>query len=196
MLYVLIKYLLTPLFYLIFRPMVYGAHNLWIKGKAIFVCNHIAMADPIFLAFVSPRFIHFMGKSELFSKWYGRFFLKALLVFPVNRKQADMQSMKKAIKVLDSGKVFGIFPEGKRAITHDIDELEKGAAFLAVRTNAPIVPMYIKRDCYKRCRFFMAVGEPISTFDLAKRTQKAMLIDVVTNEISDSLRALQTQLED
>lgn len=49
----------------------------------------------------------------------------------------DLQSLKNALKVLDKGEVFGIFPEGKRAVTDSLDEFEKGAAFLAIRSGAP-----------------------------------------------------------
>lgn len=195
MFYVFLKYFLTPFIYLFFRPVIVGRQHLLPKGKAIFVCNHISMWDPVFLAVLCPRYIHFMAKSELFKHWYGKLFFKALLAFPVNRNQADMQSMKNAMKVLNAGKAFGIFPEGKRTITNDLDDLEKGAAFLAMRSGAPIIPLYIKRDSYQQHHFKLAVGRPILVGDLIASTPKSQLIDVVTNEISDAIRALQSILE-
>ena len=60
--------LFKPLLYLIFRPKIYGNKKaLKTKGKVIFICNHINMLDPIMLALVSPRIIHFMAKRS-FSK--------------------------------------------------------------------------------------------------------------------------------
>lgn len=196
MLYVLLKIILKPILYMFFKPMIIGRKHLYIKGKAIFVCNHISMWDPVFLAVLSPRYIHFMAKMELFKHWYGKILFKGLLAFPVNRNQADMQSMKKALSLLDAGKAFGIFPEGKRTLTNDLDELEKGAAFLAVRSGAPIIPMYIKRDSYSNIRFELGVGQPILVSDLVANTPKSQLVDVVTNEISDAIRALQAQIEE
>lgn len=195
MLYVIVKYILLPFIYLFFRPVIVGRQYLFLRGKAIFVCNHISMWDPVFLAVLCPRNIHFMAKSELFKRWYGKLLFKSLLAFPVNRNQADMQSMKNAMKVLNAGKAFGIFPEGKRTITNDLDDLEKGAAFLAVRSGAPIIPLYIRRDSYSQQSFKLAVGLPILVGDLIARTPKSQLIDVVTNEISDAIRALQSMLE-
>ena len=192
MLYVLFKYLLAPFLWLLYRPMIIGHENLFIKGKAIFVSNHISMADPIMLAVVSPRFIHFMAKSELFKSPIGNAFFRLFLAFPVNRKQSDMASLKNAIRVLEKGNVFGIFPEGKRAVTDEMDVFEKGAAFLAIRSGAPIVPIYLHRDTYKKMHLRMAVGKPILVGSLVATTPKNKLIDVVTDEISDAMRVLQS----
>ena len=192
MLYVFFKYLVMPLFWLLYRPLIIGHENLFIRGKAIFVCNHISMADPIVLAMVSPRLIHFMAKSELFKNPIGKALMPLLLAFPVNRKQSDMASLKNAIRVLEKGKVFGIFPEGKRAVTDEMDVLEKGAAFLAIRSGAPVVPIYIRPDTYKKMHLRMAVGKPILVGSLVATTPKNKLIDVVTDEISDAMRVLQS----
>lgn len=195
MLYVFFKFLLIPFMWLFFRPMIIGKENMYISGKAIFVCNHVSMWDPVMIAVVSPRLVHFMAKSELFKSWVGNLFFRAFLAFPVNRKQSDMTSMKKAMRVLDHGKVFGIFPEGKRTITGDMDDLEKGAAFLAIRSSAPIVPMYIHRRTYEDMHLVMAVGKPIPVGDLVASTPKNKLVDVVTDEISDAFRVLQAKVE-
>ncbi|OQA16041.1 MAG: 1-acyl-sn-glycerol-3-phosphate acyltransferase [Firmicutes bacterium ADurb.Bin356] len=195
MLYILIKYLLLPIVGLIMRPIVMGKENLLIRGKAIFVCNHISMWDPVMMAMVSPRYIHFMAKAELFQGWLGNLFFRALFAFPVSRKHSDLGSVRNAMQVLEKGKVFGIFPEGKRTITDDLDDLEKGAAFLAIRSGAPVVPMYIRRDSFKKCRLVMAVGSPIFVGDIIASTPKSKLLDVFTDEISDAIHALQTKVE-
>ncbi len=195
MLYVFFKYLLMPLFWLFYRPLIIGHENLFIRGKAIFVCNHISMADPIMLAMVSPRLIHYMAKAELFKNPVGNALLRLLLAFPVNRKQSDMASLKNAIRVLEKGKVFGIFPEGKRAVTDEMDVFEKGAAFLAIRSGAPVVPIYIRCDTYRKMHLRMAVGKPILVGSLVASTPKNKLIDVVTDEISDAMRVLQSVAE-
>lgn len=195
MLYVFFKYLCMPLFWLLYRPLIIGHENLFIRGKAIFVCNHMSMADPIVLAMVSPRLIHFMAKSELFKSPVGNVLFRLFLAFPVNRKQSDMASLKNAIRVLEKGKVFGIFPEGKRAVTDEMDVFEKGAAFLAIRSGAPVVPIYICRDTYKKMHLRMAVGKPILVGSLVATTPKNKLIDVVTDEISDAMRVLQSVAE-
>lgn len=195
MLYVFFKILLTPFFWLFFRPILIGRENLAIRGKAIFVCNHISMVDPAVLAVMSPRLIHFMAKAELFKNPVGNVLFRLFLAFPVNRKQSDMASLKNAIRVLEKGKVFGIFPEGKRAVTDEMDVFEKGAAFLAIRSGAPIVPVYISRNTYEKMHLRMAVGKPILVGSLVATTPKNKLIDVVTDEISDAMHVLQSTVE-
>ncbi|MDL2258630.1 1-acyl-sn-glycerol-3-phosphate acyltransferase [Eubacteriales bacterium OttesenSCG-928-K08] len=196
MLYVILKILLAPLYWLLFKPSIYGRENLFVRGKAIFVCNHVSMIDPVVIMMASRRLVHFMSKAELFKNPISNLFFRALLAFPVNRDQVDMTSMKKAISVLHAGKIFGIFPEGKRTITGRMDDLEKGAAFLASRTGAPIVPMYIKSNSYSNARVVMIVGKPIQVGDLVANTPKNRVIDVLTDEISDALNALRAEIED
>ena len=138
MLYILFRYLLWPLFMIIMRPQVYNLKGLRVKGGAIYACNHLSMLDPVMIAFLSPRIVHFMAKKELFNG-LGKVFFKGLMVFPVNRHTADIASLKRAMEVLKDGKVFGIFPEGKRSVTGELDELEKGTAFLALKSGAPVL---------------------------------------------------------
>ena len=128
MLYLLIKWTIGQLILLVTRPIVYGRQNLRVKGKAIFIANHRSMWDPLILALVSPRNIHFMAKKELFESKVGNFFFRSLFAFPVNRRNVDLQSLKNALKVLDKGEVFGIFPEGKRAVTDSLDAAVKPTA--------------------------------------------------------------------
>ncbi len=195
MLYIILKYTIGPLLWLLWRPMIIGKENLAVKGKAVFASNHTSMLDPVLLAIISFRNIHFMAKKELFSNKLIALLLRSLLSFPVDRKNADLQSLKRAMKVLDKGKIFGIFPEGKRSITGRMDSFEKGTAFLAVRSRAQIIPIYIHPDSFRSGRPKMAVGTPIDINDIAANTKKSILVDVVTDEISDSIDALRIELE-
>ena len=100
MIYLLLV-LFKPLIWLIFRPKVYGDKKaLRTKGKVIFICNHISLIDPVVLALVSTRIIHFMAKKELFTSLPGKLLFKALFVFPVDRGSADLKSIRNALKLL------------------------------------------------------------------------------------------------
>ena len=196
MLYLLIKWTIGQLILLVTRPIVYGRQNLRVKGKAIFIANHRSMWDPLILALISPRNIHFMAKKELFESKIGNFFFRSLYAFPVNRRNVDLQSLKNALKVLDKGEVFGIFPEGKRAVTDSLDEFEKGAAFQAIRSGAPVIPIYIHPDTSRQLRPVMLVGKPIVVSSIVAAVNKSSLIEVVTDELSDSIDALRAELEE
>ncbi len=196
MLYFLLKYLIGPFILLFWRPIVYGRENLSIKGKAIIVSNHRSMADPLLLALISPRVVHFMAKKEIFKNKISAAFFHMLYVFPVDRKKADLLSLKNALQVLNQGKVFGIFPEGKRAVTHELDALERGAAFLAIRSGAPIIPIYIHPDSYKRCQPILIVGKAMDINGIVANTKKSELVEVVTDEIADAICALKEELDE
>lgn len=194
MLYLFGKIFIAPIVFLLMRPRIKGLKNLYFRGKAIIVSNHWSLGDPIFLAVVSPRVIHFMAKQELFVSRAARILFKSLFTFPVNRKQADITSMKHAKDVLDKGKVFGIFPEGRRSLTGELDTLEKGAAFLALRCNAPIIPVYSDPKTLKKFQIHMIVGEPIDAKAVAAE-HKGKSVDVVTEAIGDRLRQLKYAME-
>ena len=194
MVYVLLKLLFTVPFVLLFRPRVIGWRNLFFRGKAIIVSNHFELSDPIKIAFVSPRAVHFMAKQELFKNPILRLFMKSFLAFPVNRRHADMASLKQAMTVLDKGRVFGIFPEGRRSITGELDSFEKGAAFLALRCNAPVIPVFADPAAQKRLRIRMIVGEPMDAAAIAASCE-GKSVDVVTEALHDRLQALKNEME-
>ena len=196
MLYLLIKWTIGQLILLVTRPIVYGRQNLRVKGKAIFIANHRSMWDPLILALISPRNIHFMAKKELFESKLGNLFFRSLYAFPVNPHNVDLTSLKNALKVLEQGEVFGIFAEGKRAVTDSLDEFEKGAAFLAIRSGAPVIPIYIHPDTSRQIRPVMLVGKPIDVSAIVASANKSSLIEVVTDELADSINALRAELEE
>lgn len=195
MLYIILKILLTPFFWLLFRPRIQGFGNLFFRGKAVLVSNHTALKDPVMIAFVSPRIVHFMAKQELFENPAARFVLRCgFLTFPVNRKHADMVSLKQAMTVLDKGRVFGIFPEGRRSITGDLDAFEKGAAFLALRCKAPIIPLYADPAAPGKLRVRMIVGQPMDPVAIAA-AYSGKAVDAVTDAIHDRMQQLKNEME-
>ncbi|MBQ9832617.1 MAG: 1-acyl-sn-glycerol-3-phosphate acyltransferase [Clostridia bacterium] len=195
MIYLIIRYGLWPLLWLIFHPKVCGAKNLFVKGKAIIVCNHRSLLDPVLLAITTLRPIHFMAKAELFESKLGNLFFRSLYAFPVHRKTADLTSLKKALKVLEQNKIFGIFPEGKRAVTGELDEFEKGASLLAVKSKSPIIPVYIQPESYRSLFPKMRVGEPIDVESLAQTTPKSQLLDAVHMQMTEAVKKLKAEAE-
>lgn len=178
------------------RPKVYGRHNLKIKGKAIFIANHLSMWDPVLIALISPRIVHFMAKAELFNSGLKKVLFNAMFAFPVNRKQVDLVSIRKAMELLEQGKVFGIFPEGKRSITGELDKFEKGTAFLMLRSQAPIVPMYVRAYHKKRFRPCILIGEPVYIENLLKDARKTDKVTVLTQRMAELVKQLKVRMEE
>ncbi len=195
MLYVLLCILLKPLLLLLVRPRIYGNRRaLSTKGGVIFVANHISMLDPVLLVLISPRIIHFMAKKEIFRSPFGKIFFDLLNVFPVDRGIPDIKSIKRSLHLLQKGKAFGIFPEGRRAVTDDMDELELGTALIAMRSGAPVVPIYIRPDSYRRLRPAVIVGDPLYAEDTrisaSRRENEVLFMQRMSNTMVDLKKRL------
>ncbi|MBO4384144.1 MAG: 1-acyl-sn-glycerol-3-phosphate acyltransferase [Clostridia bacterium] len=168
-----------------------------VKGKAIFICNHVSMRDPLMLAIISPRIIHFMAKKEVFDTKLGKIFFRSMFVFPVDRGTADLKSLRNALALLDKGKVFGIFPEGRRMVAYRMDEFELGTAFIAMRSDAPVVPMYLDNDSYKKwyTRPKIIVGDPIYASETKMNVSRRENEVIFMQRLRNSLESLKKELE-
>jgi 1-acyl-sn-glycerol-3-phosphate acyltransferase len=126
-----------------FRPQVTGAEHVPTTGPFILAPVHRSNADFAFAIFVSPRKTFFMAKDNL---WHfaplGRF-ISSMGAFSVHRGSADRQALQTAESVLRAGEGLVLFPEGTRQDGPVLGPLHEGAAFLAARTGAPIVPVGI-----------------------------------------------------
>jgi 1-acyl-sn-glycerol-3-phosphate acyltransferase len=107
----------------------------------ILAANHIGLLDgPAVVAF-TRRLTFAMVKREAFSGPVGRF-LTHVGQISLNRREIDPQAIRRAIQVLRAGKVLGVFPEGVRG-SGEVASAKGGAAYLAMVSGAPIVPVAI-----------------------------------------------------
>jgi 1-acyl-sn-glycerol-3-phosphate acyltransferase len=109
------------------------------KGPVIIACNHVGVADGPLLAIFAPRPVHALTKQEMFKGFMNRFLLGAGQI-PLDRFHPDPLAVKRCLRVLRSGNVVGIFPEGSRG-AGEFDRFHTGAAYLSMVTGAPVVPV-------------------------------------------------------
>ncbi len=128
---------------LLIRLRVAGVHNVPKEGPVILVGNHLNWTDIPMIGLRLRRRTHFMAKAELFQKAPLKWLVIGLGAFPVRRGEADRQAIKQAEEVLKTGQVLVIFPEGTRSKTRMLKEGLPGAALIAVRSGAPVVPVGI-----------------------------------------------------
>lgn len=121
-----------------------GIENLPPEGAFVLAGNHLSMLDPILLCALLPRYPYFMSKQELFRHPLLAWFLRQAGAFPVDRSGGDLWAMDHARRILQSGNVLGIFPEGTRSRQDGIlGKGKTGAVRLALESNVPIVPVAI-----------------------------------------------------
>jgi len=126
-----------------FRPRVSGRLFVPAQGPVILAPVHRSFADFGFTAFVTRRKLFFMAKDDLWANRVLGRLLITLGAFPVHRESADREALRHAEAVLNAGQVLVLFPEGTRQEGPVVRNLLEGAAFLAARTGARIVPIGI-----------------------------------------------------
>lgn len=139
------------------------------KGKCIIIANHRSNLDPLILLNVIWREQHCVAKKELFKNKMLSGFLKKMKAIPIDRDNVEISTIKLCLNTLKKEKVLTIFPEGTRNKTlQPLLEIKNGASVFAVKSGAPIVPIWIKKNPKLFCFNTLVVGEPfyISKEDL------------------------------
>lgn len=190
MLYSIIRCILTPIIYLLFRPNVTGRENIPSEGSAIVYSNHISILDPILLACILPRKINFMAKEELFKNPLFRRILRAVGAFPVKRGSADITAIKTALRRLKEGKVFGIFPEGTRSKDGEMLNFTHGMAAIAQRSGAVTVPVAISGKYNVFHPLHVTIGKPLDLKDYYGKKSNSELLNKMSELMSTEIKKL------
>lgn len=122
---------------------VEGADNVPLDGPALITPNHLSFCDSVFVPAALPRRAWAIGKGEYMDDWKTKHLFPALGMIPVDRSGGDaaQAALDTAASVLDRGHLFMIYPEGTRSRSGFLHKGRTGAARLAIRCNAPIVPV-------------------------------------------------------
>ncbi|MHB8236442.1 MAG: lysophospholipid acyltransferase family protein [Acidithiobacillus ferrivorans] len=108
-------------------------------GPAILACNHVSVLDPLFLVASNCRMISFLVAREYYDNAWTRRLLEQTYSIPVRRDRRDVGALLQARRLLEDGRVLGIFPEG--GINRG--QTQKGLAWLVRESAAPVVPAHI-----------------------------------------------------
>jgi 1-acyl-sn-glycerol-3-phosphate acyltransferase len=140
--------------------------------RAEVVFNHLGDADAVLmmgtLPFESP--VEGIGKIELNEHWLVGPVFRAYGIIWVHRGQPDRKALRAALDALTEGRMIALAPEGRQSVIGGLEEGNAGAAFLALKSGAPIVPVamtgtenshiygHLKR--WRRARVTLKVGQP------------------------------------
>lgn len=168
-------------------------------SAAIIIANHRSPTDPIILWYNShlgnpekkKRCISFLMAREYYELpglvgWIAR----AMHSIPVDRNGQDVAPVREALRHLKQGNLLGVFPEGGIQEGRPITHANSGIAFLALRSQAPVYPVYINnspggesmvKPFYTPAEASVVYGDPIdlSAYYDCKHT-KEVLEEVTT----------------
>lgn len=118
---------------------LHGARHFPMTGPVVVAANHVGWLDGPLLAICAPRPVHALTKQEMFVGPLGSLLTAAGQV-PIDRYAVDRHALGVARRALEQDQVVGVFPEGVRG-SGDMATSRPGAAYLALLTGAPVVPV-------------------------------------------------------
>lgn len=209
MIYRVLKAVLGPILWAVWRPQVEGLHHVPESGPAILASNHLAVFDSVFLPLVVKRHITFIAKSDYFTGrgvkgLLTRMFMRAVGAIPVDRSGGDAAhaSLGTGKRVLSEGQLFGIYPEGTRSPDGRLYRGKTGVARLALETGSQVVPVAmmntgelqpIGKRLPSRGRVRIKIGPPLDFSRYAGLVGDRTVERAVTDEVMDALMALSGQ---
>lgn len=179
------------MFYNIARGLVNFAFHIWFhitvigrenipaaKSGYIIASNHVSNNDPPMVGIVFKGKYTFMAKDELFHlNPIFTWLIGKLGAFPVKRGSKDTTAIDNALKSLDNGRIFVIFPEGTRSKDGELCKPKSGVSLIAARAKVPVVPVFVKYGRRKfRRNVLVSIGEtiPAENFDVDYTDKKAI----------------------
>jgi len=127
--------------WLLTQTQTQGLENIPLKGPVLVVSNHLGDADLVLGMAISPRVVETLAKAELYDYPILGKLLDAYGVIWVHRGQPDRRALRAAMEALHEGRMVAIAPEGRESVTGALEEGTGGAAFLAVKSGVPILPV-------------------------------------------------------
>jgi len=188
--------IIRPIFKLIFPFRVKGLENLEaVKDTGIIICcNHISIVDPVFVLMGQKRPVYYMAKVELFQNRFTAWLLGTVMgAFPVDRGKGDMGAVNHAFDLVNGGDILGIFPQGTCVRTRELGRPKSGAALIAARTQATVVPAcLVTKDFHVRAfrRTTLVFGKPLTSQDLQVVNEEHPKLRHASRMIMDSIDAL------
>ncbi|MBU6212979.1 MAG: 1-acyl-sn-glycerol-3-phosphate acyltransferase [Actinomycetales bacterium] len=180
------------------------------RGGAVLVSNHLSFCDSIFLPVEVSRQVTFLAKREYFVRpgiigllW--RWFFTSVGQVPVDRSggRAAEAAISTGVRVVKSGKLLGIYPEGTRSPDGRLYRGRTGAARIAIEAQVPVIPVAMVNTFWVQPtgqrlprlgrRIGVRFGQPIDTSRWAGMAAEPAAMRELTEEMMAQLRELSGQ---
>jgi 1-acyl-sn-glycerol-3-phosphate acyltransferase len=198
--YELVRIVLTPYLLLFYRARCIDSGNVPPDGPVIIAPNHFSFLDHFFVAVYLRRKVHFMAKSQLFTRPM-QFIYTHGGVFPVRRGHQDEEAFVTAETVLARGDIVVMYAEAGRSRTGDLGNPRHGLGRLALESGAAVVPTAIagteRVRNWKRLQFpkvTVQFGEPLKFEQVSDppREQAQAASEVVFDRVREMHGRLRT----
>lgn len=172
-----------------------AVQNRKIKGPAILVSNHTAIWDyAIWLFVFISRTLRFQMAELLFKKPVLGPFLRGLGGILVDRNAFDFSFLDSSMQILEKGGVVGVFPESRIPRPEEQRPLpfKPSAAWLAILSGAPVIPVYTNGVYFSMRRAKVVIGTPFYAADF---TDESLSEKENISRVNEVLRARIIELE-
>ncbi len=122
---------------------VYGREHLPAQGPALLVTNHLGDADVVLLLSTLPWCPEALASIDLLEYPAVYLLLQTYGVIWVHRGHADRAALRAALQALQEGRIVALAPEGRQTLIQGLMPGTQGAAYLALKSRAPVIPVGI-----------------------------------------------------
>ena len=198
MFYTFARELVRFIYRIVFKITVIGAENIPAeKGGYIIASNHVSNNDPPVVGITFRGKYNFMAKEELFKNPLFAWLIRKLGAFPVKRGAKDTSAIDNALKGLENGRIFVIFPEGTRSKDGELGRAKSGVTIIAARAKVPVVPVFIKYGRKKfRREIQVSIGKMIPAEKFAVDISDKAMLRTVSGSIMDEIAQLKENAPD
>jgi 1-acyl-sn-glycerol-3-phosphate acyltransferase len=146
--YYVTKATVGSVLHMVWRPTVTGEENVPRTGGAIIASNHVSIMDSLFLPLMVRRPVTFPAKIEYFTgtRLIDRAtaaYLRRTRMLSVDRSgaRAGQEMLDAALRLVQAGEIFGIYPEGTRSPDGRLYRGRTGVGWLALASGVPVIPV-------------------------------------------------------